>query len=149
MAEPTSVTVTCDSLDEFDDDATGFAAEDAPIDITSVPALPDSAVLTATKARWINAIRPWVTAAVDVPHRFEITRNGGPACFEVTVRVESAAAAAANSPATPLRATAIDTSSDQFVILIEGSGARAIIWTDIANIAVTSTCVTRPPPAAG
>jgi hypothetical protein len=147
MADQSPFTVTCDSLDEFEDDATGFVADDLPARAAAPTGFPGPAALAAAKALWVDAIRRWVTPAGDAPDRF-VANTIEPAHFEVTVRV-GCTPIAANSPAvTTLRATAIDTSSDQFVTLMDGSHSRAVMWTDVANIAFTPTCAGPLGPAA-
>jgi hypothetical protein len=149
MADQNPLTITCDSLDEFEDDAAGFDAEDPPIGASPVPDFPGPAALAAAKALWMNAIRQWATSSANAPNRF-VTSKSESAYIEVTVRVGPVTNTAANPQTTTLRATAIDTSSDQVITLIDGSAARAIMWSDISNIAF------RPPfagpvgpPAAG
>lgn len=147
MADPTPLTVTCDSLDEFDDDATGFVAEDLPAGAADPNGFPRPGTLAAAKALWVNAIRQWATPSVGAPHRFAPCEAES-AGFQVTVRVPESPGAVTTPSQITLQATAIDVSSDQFITLIEGSHARAIVWTDIAHIAIMPTAAASTGPAA-
>src|SRR5438067_12470916 len=115
MADHSPLTVTCDFFHEFEDDATGFKEENPATGVSPSTGFPGPAELTAAKALWVNAVLQWAVPSVDAPHRLVISK-AQPGGIEVMVRVGRASPGAITPPAEKtVRATTIDTASDQFV----------------------------------